>query len=53
MVHAVDEAKMTLGRQLVERGLMRRLTVSYHCWEPVIKENPSYFGSSNTAFLID
>jgi hypothetical protein len=54
MVHTVNEAGVDVGSTsagiLVERGFMRRLTVSYHCWEPVIKENPSCFGSSNAAF---
>jgi hypothetical protein len=54
MVHAVGEAGDNIGSVtagiLVEKGSARRLTVSYHCWEPVIEEDSSYFGSSDSTF---
>jgi hypothetical protein len=54
MIHAVGEAGENIGSVtagiMVEKGLMRRLTVSYHCWESIIESKPEAFGSLDTEF---
>ena len=54
MIRAVDGDGQDLGSVsagiLVEKGYMRRLTVSYHCWEPLVTKNPEKFGSADIEF---
>jgi hypothetical protein len=54
MIHAVGEAGEKIGSVtsgiIVEKGSMRRLTVSFHCWAPIVESNPDTFGSSDTDF---
>jgi hypothetical protein len=56
MIHAVNDTGEDLGSVttgiLVEKGLNRRLTVSYHCWEPLIQKNPDMFGSPSACKVI-
>jgi len=56
MIHAVGDAGEDLGSVtagiLVEKGLERRLTVSYHCWEPLVKKTPDRFGSPSACRVI-
>ncbi len=54
MIRAVDSDGRDIGSVsagiLVEKGLMRKLTVSYHCWEPLVTRNPEKFGTADTEF---
>ena len=56
MIHAADDAGRNIGSVtagiLVEKDFERRLTVSYHCWEPLIQKNPDMFGSSKACTVI-
>jgi hypothetical protein len=56
MIHAVDDSGENLGSVtagiLVEKGLERRLTVSYHCWESLVPKNPDMFGSPSACRII-